>query len=220
MYDRFGFVLLAVASSIGLLLVVDLPGPTSTSRVAETALVTALTTATLVLALLASGVTRPFLRIGLVAVGLTLLWLLFSAVAAPSFGIGVFRLFWLVLTVATPFVVLRRVSRHRTVSVDTLMGAASVYLLLAVMFMYVFLAIDHFGEGAFFGSMEPTTTFMYFSLVTITTLGYGDFFPVSEEARAAAAIAAVVGQVYLVFVVARMVGLYTATSIEADAPED
>jgi Na+-driven multidrug efflux pump len=51
---------------------------------------------------------------------------------------------------------------------------------------------------------------MYFSLVTITSLGYGDLAPVGEVARAAAAGAAVLGQIYLVFIVARLVALYTA----------
>ncbi len=51
---------------------------------------------------------------------------------------------------------------------------------------------------------------MYFSLVAITTLGYGDLAPVGEVARAAAAGAAVLGQIYLVFIVARLVALYTA----------
>jgi hypothetical protein len=64
---------------------------------------------------------------------------------------------------------------------------------------------------------------MYFSLVTITTLGYGDLSPVTEAARAAASATAIVGQIYLVFVVARMVGLYTfAVStgpMSADEPE-
>ena len=51
---------------------------------------------------------------------------------------------------------------------------------------------------------------MYFSLVTITTLGYGDLAPSGDVGRPAAADAAVVGQIYLVFIVARAVALYTA----------
>jgi voltage-gated potassium channel Kch len=55
---------------------------------------------------------------------------------------------------------------------------------------------------------ESTTSFMYFSLVTVTTLGYGDLSPVTDWARLLATTEAVIGQVYLVTVVAMLVGLF------------
>ena len=51
---------------------------------------------------------------------------------------------------------------------------------------------------------------MYFSLVTITTVGYGDFSPAGVIGRAAAGLEAIIGQVYLVVVVAYIVALFTA----------
>jgi uncharacterized membrane protein len=86
-----------------------------------------------------------------------------------------------------------------------------VYLLIAVALMFLSLGLDSIQSQDFFGHSEPTTGFMYFALVTVTSLGYGDLAPATQEARAVAAIGVVVGQVYLVFIVARMVALYTRT---------
>ena len=55
---------------------------------------------------------------------------------------------------------------------------------------------------------------VYFSFVTLTTLGYGDVHPKSEAARILAMLEAVLGQLYLVILVARMVGMYTAQENE------
>lgn len=55
---------------------------------------------------------------------------------------------------------------------------------------------------------------MYYSFVTLTTLGYGDFYPVSDAARIMAMLEATLGQLYLVILVARLVGLYTAQESE------
>jgi cobalamin synthase len=131
---------------------------------------------------------------------------LFSDVQSGHGGI-----IWIVLVVAAPVVALRRLMQHRKVTAGTLLGAVSVYLLIALAATYFFLFIDTFlmGSGRFFGQEEPTTVFAYFSLITITTVGYGDFDPVGEFGRAAAAWEAVIGQIYLVVVVARLVSLYS-----------
>ena len=57
-------------------------------------------------------------------------------------------------------------------------------------------------------------TMMYYSFVTITTLGYGDIFPASDATRILAMLEATLGQLYLVILVARLVGLYTAQQME------
>lgn len=185
----------------------DLPTKSSATTAEEVA-VTVLTAITLILALLASGASRPMFNLAVAAAVGFIGWALISFFAHTD-SVTFLRSFWFLLVVATPFVVLRRVASHREVTSETLLGAASVYLLIGVAFMFLYLGIDEFQPGQFFGQTEPTTAFMYFSLVTITTLGYGDLSPVTEAARAAASATAIVGQIYLVFIVARMVGLYT-----------
>lgn len=205
--DRFGFVLVAVSVTVLLLLVFDLPR-TASATTSEEVLVTLLTAVTLILALMASGVSRPVFSIAVVAAVVFVSWAVVSFFSGSD-SVGFLRWIWFLLVVATPFVVLRRLTAHRVVTSETLLGAASVYLLIAVAFMFLFLGIDSIQDGDFFGTIEPTTAYMYFSLVTITTLGYGDLAPAGETARAVAGACAIVGQIYLVFIVARMVALYT-----------
>jgi uncharacterized membrane protein len=197
-----------VAVTIALLLLVDVSRRFGDTTAAEVA-VTALTGATLVLALLAAGVSRLLVRIA-AAVALLLvggaLVSMFTDVSITFYG-----LLWFLLVVTTPFIVLRRIVTHDTVTSATLLGAASVFLLIAIVFMYLFLAVDRFGDGSFFGEPEASTGFMYFSLVTITTLGYGDLVPARDVGRAVATSAAMLGQIYLVFIVARLVALYTSS---------
>lgn len=57
-------------------------------------------------------------------------------------------------------------------------------------------------------------TMMYYSFVTLTTLGYGDIFPASDTTRILAMLEATLGQLFLVILVARLVGLYTAQQME------
>ena len=105
--------------------------------------------------------------------------------------------------------VVRRLLSHERVSRATLAGAIAAYLLIAIAFTYLFLYVDAVESGEFFAGKvdEPSTSFMYFSLVTLATLGYGDLSPVTDTGRLLAVGEAVLGQVYLVTFVALLVGL-------------
>ena len=70
--------------------------------------------------------------------------------------------------------------------------------------------LDALASTRFFGQEVSTTTYMYFSLITISTVGYGDFAAVTEVGRMAAASEAVIGQVYLVTFVALIVARFAA----------
>lgn len=78
--------------------------------------------------------------------------------------------------------------------------------MIAVAFNYAFLAADAY-QPPFFGQPEPTTSFMYYSLVTATTLGYGDPGAATNLGRLLSTSEAVIGQVFLVTFVAMLVGL-------------
>jgi hypothetical protein len=205
-YDRFAMLFLLITVTIGLLLLVDISSVASGWSEVLAILVTVLTGLMLLLAVSASGARHRIIVVSRVVVAFTVAAAVLSALAggqAASIG-----LVWVLLIVATPFLVLRRVLEHTEVTSETLFGAVSVYLLVAIAGTYLFLLIQVLSQDDFFGSDQPTTAFMYFGLVTISTLGYGDLTPVGEVARAAAATLAVVGQIYLVVVVARLVSLY------------
>lgn len=208
-YDRFDLLFYVAVATIALLLLVDL-GRHSGLAMVLSFTVTLLAAATLFLAVVAAGVGPRGRKITALVIGAVIIAEISSAVFSdiPN-GHG--GSLWLVLVVAAPIIALRRLMQHRTVTSNTLLGAVSVYLLIALGATYFFLFIDTFASdsGRFFGQEEPTTVFTYFSLITITTVGYGDFDPVGVFGRAAAAWEAIIGQVYLVVVVARLVTLYS-----------
>lgn len=113
---------------------------------------------------------------------------------------------WIGALVAAPIVIVRRVFQHESVTNETILGAISAYLLIAVAFTFVFDFVDSWTP--MFATGQELPDFAYFSLVTITTLGYGDLSPVSEWGRLFAVAEAVIGQVFLVTIVARLVSLY------------
>ena len=179
----------------------------------------------LALAQRAAGVRRQLVRIIdviiLIAVGLSLALVVAEALTdgdSPRIVTGAPSPIWLVMAVVTPVAVVTRLFRHRQVTGRTIIGAVAAYLLVANAFTFAFLTADALLSTPFFGSEEPTTSFMYFSLVTITTLGYGDLSPVPPAARLLATSEAVIGQVYLVTVVAMLVGL--AAQRRVSGPDD
>ncbi len=213
--DRFGLLLTVTAASIVGLSLFDISDPEGESAVAEIGSWAASVTvaATLLIALRASGLAarrQRFIDI-LVCIGLAGLTLI-TLVALLTDGTIVDNRYnpagaVALLSMAIPFVVVRRLLRHERVSSATLLGAISAYLLIPLAFFHVFMAIDHWSPTPFFGSQQPSTSFMYFALVTVTTVGYGDLAAVTEAGRLAATTLAVVGQVYLVVFVAMIVGL-------------
>lgn len=220
--DRFGLVLGLSAASVTVLALIDLD-EVATSLRSEIAWVGVTITVglTLVFALRASGVAKRPRRIAEIAVGIIVLGATALTIgeaivdvpgtaefdaARPSFA-------WTLITIVAPFIVLRRVMKHDKVTIQTLLGAVSVYLLLALAFNYAFLVVDDVSGGSpFFAQPETTSSFMYFSLSTITTVGYGDLTAVSDTGRFLASAEAVLGQILLVTVVARLVSLYSLAS--------
>jgi voltage-gated potassium channel Kch len=100
---------------------------------------------------------------------------------------------------------------------DLIVGAAVVYLLMAMMWTFIYKVVEMASPGSFTISatdIHERLRFTYFSLVTITTLGYGDIVPTTGLASALATLEAVVGQLYLVTTVAWLVGVRVSQSRE------
>jgi hypothetical protein len=90
----------------------------------------------------------------------------------------------------------------------TVAGALCIYLLAGLFFAFVYSAIGAFQEGQFFAQTETTTSVdcVYFSFVTLTTVGYGDLTARTDFGRMTSISEALFGQLYLVSVVALLVG--------------
>lgn len=113
------------------------------------------------------------------------------------------------LLIVAPFVILRRVIRDTFVSVETILGAVSVYLLLGFSFASIFAAIGLLPTPFFAGTPQATANdYLFFSYTTLTTVGYGNLVPAGNLGRTFAMVEALLGQIYLVIVVARLVSLW------------
>jgi hypothetical protein len=112
------------------------------------------------------------------------------------------------LAAATIAVIVRRLSGHLVVSMRTITGALSVYLLLGLFCTYMYVLVGDIRSDGFFAQPGPHSpvTYLYFSFVTLTTVGYGDYSAGSDVGRMMAVIEALVGQLYLVTVVAIVIG--------------
>jgi voltage-gated potassium channel len=102
-------------------------------------------------------------------------------------------------------------AKQGRVDMSLIYGALSVYLLIGIAFAWLYEAIYVIDPGAFKGvEIDPLGElgeFQYFSFVTLTTLGYGDISPTTRIAGSFATLEAIIGQVYLTVLVARLVGM-------------
>jgi len=212
--DRFGSVLLLSTISVVGLSLVDISGPDQTvTRLArELGSLTAAAIVGVTLLMRASGIHPRRQRLLDIIVGLTIAGYAVSVLADVALGVTTDQHNGLsgaiaALSVAAPVIVVMRLLRHRTITSATLFGAIAVYLMLAVAYFFVFLTMSQW-QGKFFTTADqPSSSFMYFSLTTITTVGYGDLTAQTHLGRLLATSEAVVGQVYLVTFVAMIVGL-------------
>lgn len=110
------------------------------------------------------------------------------------------------------YLVLSKIVSAKEVDLNILLGAASVYLLIALAWTASYMIVFQLDPEAFnliHGEARPYFhQFLYFSLTTLTTLGYGDITPVSPFAQIWSTMEAVVGTLYMALLVARLVGLY------------
>jgi hypothetical protein len=114
------------------------------------------------------------------------------------------------LVTATLPVTINRVLHHRRVSAETVLGALCAYVLIGLLFAFVFLAVDDFRDAPFFAQPGPHDQgeFLYFSYVALTTLGFGDLSPSVGLPQALTVLEALIGSVFLVTLVARLVTLW------------
>lgn len=96
-----------------------------------------------------------------------------------------------------------------TISITSLFGSLCAYLFIGLFFSSIFILIYHLNHQAFTGlSQDVTDDFVYYSFVTLTTLGYGDIWPITKLAKVLSWIEAYIGQAYLTLLMALMVGRY------------
>jgi hypothetical protein len=123
---------------------------------------------------------------------------------------GIFFFGFIVVTI------LSFVLKQTKVTLNVIYAAVVVYLSLAMMWGMLFILVEILQPGSItLGQTgDDSFHFFYYSFVTITTLGYGDITPTSDIARSLALLEAVIGQIYLVVLIARLVGIHIAQSMK------
>lgn len=168
----------------------------------------ALQGATLVMAFVASGVGRHLMRIACVVALIAFLGALGAALDnAPSTS-AAFTILSFLLVVAAPVVIARAIARRGIVDIHTVLGALCIYLMLGMLFSFLYGSIGDVSSQPFFSQTAHATSadFVYYSFVTLTTTGYGDFTAATGLGRAVSVLEALSGQLYLVVIVALLVG--------------
>ena len=114
------------------------------------------------------------------------------------------------LVTATLPVTLSRVLRHPRVTAETIFGAVCTYVLIGLLFAFLYLAVSDLRDGPFFVQPGPhaESEYLYFSFVALTTLGFGDLSPSVGLPQALTVFEALVGSIFLVVLVARLVTLW------------
>ena len=111
------------------------------------------------------------------------------------------------LVIACVFFIFRRLSTHPTISRQTVLGSLCVYLFGAMLFAMVYSMIAQISGTPFFVQSDAPSAldYIYFSFITIATVGFGDFSPATAVGKMAVVVEAISGQLYLVVVVALFV---------------
>lgn len=122
-------------------------------------------------------------------------------------GTGLAGVTTALLAAAGPVLIVRGI-RRRTLHIDveTVAAALSIYLMIGLFYSYLYGALQDVHPPFFAQTDDPTRPeLLYFSFITMTTVGYGDLSPIGNAGRALAVSEAVLGQIYLVTIVALIV---------------
>ena len=121
-------------------------------------------------------------------------------------------LFTIALLLFTLGTLLGPILRVKESNFDTICGAAAIYLMFALIWSVSYSLIETLAPGSFAnltaGNAAGRSEFLYFSLTTLTTLGYGEISPLSPAVRIWVTLEAVVGVLYVAILVAGLVSMY------------
>lgn len=131
-----------------------------------------------------------------------------SAFTGSSALLGLSALLLMGALVVATGAMLGSVLRETEVGFKTILGAVSVYVNLGLLFTFLYAALDRLQSGPFFGVPAKTGDFVFFSMTTLTTTGYGDLVPAAQPGRLLSGLEMLLGQLFLVTFIAGLVSLW------------
>jgi Ion channel len=201
--DAFGLVLLLIIGTYVL-------GSLASYRGWSAALTTAVAASAAVIALASAGVRPRVVR----AAGVLALASVALAAAAAAFDkpglLGASAIVQVLLLLVAAGAVLRAVVTAPEVGFRTILGAISVYMTFGLLFTFLYAFLDKVQDGAFFanGANAGGGDTLFFSFTTLTTTGYGNLVPAAQPGKMFAGLEMLVGQIFLVTLVAGLVSLW------------
>jgi hypothetical protein len=200
--DAYGLLLAIIVVTFVLLSQVD---PARWTRLVVAPAVGAM----LLLALYASRARFELMRAAVIAVAVSYVIVLGEALLDTEAFAGSIYLIYALLVLITPIVIINRILRHPEVQLSTILGAICAYMLIGMVFGFVYGLIGRV-DPPFFADRGPTDQFdyFYFSYACLTTLGFGDFVSRGDLGRSLSVLEAVLGQIFLVTLIARLVSLF------------
>ncbi|HET7416965.1 MAG TPA: ion channel [Solirubrobacterales bacterium] len=201
--DAFGLVLLLVLITYVLTSLLDNRGWSAVVLVLATSV-------TSVVALVSSHVKGGFVRGALWLSGLTVAFAVASAVSDEVTLLNIASVIQISLLTVAMLAVLARVVTGAAVDSRTILGAISVYAVLGILFTFAYAMIDRLQGGAFFEEVTRPEggDFLFFSYTTLTTTGYGNLVPGGQPGRMVSGLEMMIGQIFLVTLVAGLVSLW------------
>ena len=149
--------------------------------------------------------TRVIVVLVFLAVGAVAFVNLFIAVTSEAMAVAF--VVSAVLYVVAPFAVVRDIATRRSVDQEVVLGAIAAYLIVGMCFAFTYRAIGVLQPTPFFGAEGPgdMSQTLFFSFVTLTTTGYGNLVPATNPGQSLAVLEAVLGQLFLVTAVAKII---------------
>ncbi len=202
---RFGIVLLLLLATFVFLAV----GPTG-DWVPLVAVI--LQGATLLAALSASSSSRRVWRVAVVVFVISLVSATIGLFVGERTITGSLFVLNLLVVAGAPVAIIHSLVRRRVIDIHTVLGALCVYVLLGMLWSFAYAAVGTIESEPFFAEQARATVadYLYFSFVTLTTVGYGDLTAANGLGRALAVLEALIGQLYLVTVIALLVSNLSA----------
>jgi hypothetical protein len=188
--------------------------PLAESLVKLRFLLTIFFSATLLAAIYAVSQNRKILIISVI-LAVPVLGLLWANQYFQTHTLSLFNSFFtIVFLIFFIFFLLSSVFKAKHVTADVIYTAIVGYLFIGLMWAFVYSILESFFPGSFATSQSHTMqTYTYYSFVTLTTLGYGDIAPITPQARSFAILEAIIGQIYLTVLIARLVGMQISHSM-------
>ena len=212
--ERWGHFATRVANAFGLVLLLVLAtyvlGSLTTFKNWTGVLTTLVAAAAAVVALGGAGVRPLVLRAAAMLAVAAVVLAALAEIVGDIHLLGASSFVLVILLLLAAGAILRAVLEETEVGFRTILGAISVYTILGLLFTFLYAALDRVQSTPFFGSGVSLKSgdILFFSFTTLTTTGYGNLVPAGQPGRMFAGLEMLMGQIFLVTLVAGLVSLW------------